>query len=358
MDILDLFYNKVIKEASQGDIDCFLHYNIIFNTFIAEDDLLISGYTNNENVLIPTLYIKNKQKFDCLLIKYVELAKVFYQNTDFDDVRLKDIFESVGNGISKEKLILTLLWLNATYDDFADPISFLEKRIAYFLESQVISDSVIGYSKILKSKIFMEQKKDDIEYETPYRLLFSLENINGRYYLPEVKYGIFNGTIFIYAIQNGSIPLVKNSKEINRCLYKVGEGFNNALTELKDITPSFLLSINLALSYFNSLGFKKIVVSAAFVERWNSAVISIEKSLLSIEERKEYLIKQEGIYQNTTEKLIRTFLRLAYHYDGMDIISYPFEAGSNLTIVIEDLNNCNNQLLAETSILARKKLND
>lgn len=358
MDILDLFYNKVIKEASQGDVDCFLHYNIIFNTFIAEENLLISGHTNNENVFVPTLYIKNKQKFDYLLIKYVKLAYAFYQNTDFDDIRLKETFENAGNGISKEKLILTLLWLNATYDDFEDPISFLEKRIAYFLENRLISDSVIGYSKILKSKIFMEQKKDDIECETPYRLLFSLENVNGRYYLPEVKYGIFEGTIFIYAIQNGNNPLVRNSKEINRCLYKVGEGFNDASNELKDITPSFLLSINLALSYFKTLGFKKIVVSAAFIERWNSAVISIGKSLLSIEERNEYLIKQEVIYQNVTEKLVRTFLRLAYHYDGIDIISYPFDGDSNLTIEITDLNKCNNQLLAETSILVRKKLND
>lgn len=357
MDILDLFYNKVMQEASQGEIDCFLHYNIIFNTYIEEENRMITANSNNSNVIVPTLYIKDKERFNRLLVRYVQLASNFYQNTDFDDIRLNDVFLNAGNGISKEKLILTLLWLNATYEDFANPNLFLEKRISYFLSSQVIPDSVIGYSNILKSTVFMEQVKDDIEYETPYKLLFSLENENGIYYLPEVKYGIFNDTIFISAIQNGNNLLVRDSRKINRCLYKVGEGFNNSIDELKDITPSFLLVINLALSYFADLGFKKIVVSSTYIERWNSAVVSIEKSLLSREEKDDYLKKQELIYQNTTEKLISTFLRLAYHYDGINIISFPFDGDSNLTLEIVNLNHCNNHLLSETSILVRKKLN-
>ena len=37
--LLDLFYNFVIKEAAYGKIDCFFKYNMIFNTKILEDNI-------------------------------------------------------------------------------------------------------------------------------------------------------------------------------------------------------------------------------------------------------------------------------------------------------------------------------
>ena len=62
----------------------------------------------------------------------VDKALKFYDDTNFyEEVRECDFRENE-MGISKEKLIMTLLWSNATIEDFNNPCSYLRKRIAFF----------------------------------------------------------------------------------------------------------------------------------------------------------------------------------------------------------------------------------
>jgi hypothetical protein len=35
-EILDIFYNYILKEAASGVVDCFMKYNICFSTIIRE----------------------------------------------------------------------------------------------------------------------------------------------------------------------------------------------------------------------------------------------------------------------------------------------------------------------------------
>ena len=43
MNILDIFYNHIVEEASNGRVDCFVYYNILFETYIEETDTRITS---------------------------------------------------------------------------------------------------------------------------------------------------------------------------------------------------------------------------------------------------------------------------------------------------------------------------
>jgi len=351
MDVLNIFYNQVVPEASKGRVDCYFYLNILFNTFISENKIFIKESADNEDVIVPTLMIKNKQLFDLLLIKYVNLAKEFYK----DDKQLNEV--KIEN--KEEKLLLTLLWSNATIEDYNDPIHFLEKRIAFMESSLGELKNMFGYSNILDGNIELTIKKDLLVNETPYKMVFSLCNKeNNNYYFPEVKFGIYEDSVYIYAIQNKNQESSPYVKKVNRALYKVGEGFDSNLDNvaiyeegnLKDISASFLVVLNMAIAYFNSLGYQKIIVSSILPTRWNAKRIAIEKAakkfvLLNTENS---IKDQDRIQSNLTEKFLRTFLRLAHHCDGINIMSYPYENDSNLTIYLHNEIKSNNALLNET----------
>ena len=120
MNVLDIFYNEVIKEAREGKVEAYFTYNILFNTLI--DDKLINIENDiNGRLLIPTLKIKNKNLFNDLLIEYTKQAYKFYKSNKYEELDEHDYI----------KTILTLLWSNATSEDFENPLSFLKKRISF-----------------------------------------------------------------------------------------------------------------------------------------------------------------------------------------------------------------------------------
>ena len=65
-EILDLFYNEVLKETATGRVDCGMMYNVLFKTKINDKTIynLDSNIVKNTSLLIPTLIINNKEEFD------------------------------------------------------------------------------------------------------------------------------------------------------------------------------------------------------------------------------------------------------------------------------------------------------
>jgi len=141
---------------------------------------------------------------------------------------------------------------------------------------------------------------------------------------------------------------------LNRIFYKIGEGFENDYKDenLKDITASFLVSLNICLSFFRNLGYKNIIVPSILIERWNAKVnANLNKSKNELD-FKNYESEQLLIQNNLTNKLIRTFLRMKIHYNNINVVAYPGDVDNNLIIKINDENIvCNNNLLNETNNL-------
>lgn len=360
MDVLDIFYNSVIKEATTGRINCFVYYNVVFSTKIYNDKEYDCKITN-DGVLIPTLMIRNKDKFDALLTEYVDMALEFYDDKNFPEEILN--YKSYDNDkkICKEKAILAMLFANASVEDFNNPCDFLRKRIN-FMKNDISCNEEFGYSDILKGNVSLEIKKDVINNETPYQMIFKVTSENGEEYVfPRIKLGISDDVVYIYAIQNHNHDNKDQDntfyKKVNRVLYKVGEGFNENETDtdekLKDITSSFLVSLNMCISYLYRNGYSKIVVPSFLVERWNAKGIAnslrIKYRKLGNRDIDSLMSEQEYIQFNLTNKLIRTFLRLGCHYNNIDVVSLPYEIDSCLNISINDNDIvCNNLLLYET----------
>ena len=355
MNGLDIFYNEIIKEAAKGKIEAYFYYNIIFSTKIVDKD--ITKVEENE-LLVPTLIINDKEKFDRLLLEYIEIAKNFYNEKNFEITDEKN----------KIKTIIASLFSNATLEDFNNPCSFLKKRIDFFNNTKE-EKSELGYSNILDAKVTMKIEKDYIYNETPY--LFSIDAIDindNKYTFPNIKFGISEDTAYIYAIQNEKNLI--NSKKISRTLYKTGEGFDSKEDNyekyeegnLMDVTSSFLLVLNCLFAYLNKNNINKINVPSILVERWNAKEVANQiKNYLNIidsDTYESYSEKHINIQKNLTEKLVRTFLRLKEHYPNIEVQSLPMESDSSLHMFVNNLDECNNTLLEETKnlvILSNKK---
>ena len=371
--ILDIFYNHIIKEAVNGRVECFMMHNILFNTRIYETGVELFGKNENSDLLIPTLQIKNKEEFDNLLVEYVKKALMFYDDSNYRDDYLIDAKEKEKKGISKEKVIMTSLWSNAGIEDFSNPCDFLRKRISYFdlgNLDEYKSAQVIGYSEILESDIECVIKKSKIENETPYHLEINLinpENKQCLFVFPNIYFGINNGKVDVYAIQNNR-DVSNNDKKIMRKMYKVNEGIdlnednfaNYGVGNLKDITPSFVVAANIFCGLLKDNGINDININSILISRFNGMMITLDfikdngiKKNYDNDKLKDMLIKRYNkdiaIQINLTDKFLRTFRRLGYHHSSIGITSYPMEVSSNMTLRMynqEDI--CNNKLLDET----------
>lgn len=373
MNILDIFYNSIIKEAQEGRINSYGKSNIIFSTIIEEDNLYYKAVNKDENLIIPTLVIKDKNRFNNLLIEYVEKAKSFYE--DIND--LENLYE-INENDNKEKFIMTRIWSNATFEDFQNPLDFLRNRIAFF-DNKFKFNNLTGYSDMLKGNIIVNLEKDIIDNETPYKLKIKLiDENNNEVNLPTVKLAIANNKAYIYAIQREQKDYKSNEfgKKVNRSLYKSNHGFDSSTDNydiygsgnLKDVSSSFLMSANICLSILEKNGIEEIVIPSILIQRYNSRNIkyNIQKNK-QIENKKETIDiindkyqnnieSNDKIQENLTEKLIRTFLRLGHHHSNIDISSYPTEIDTSLHMKFNnEVDICNNKLFQETYNLDNKK---
>lgn len=355
-EILDIFYNYILKEAANETVNCFIQYNSSFSSIIEE--LYLKNTVKQEDSFTPTLIIKDMNQFNYLLTTYVELASNFYSDDNYyEEVLSGDYYEE--DKISKEKTIMTLLWSNATYEDFNDPISFLRKRINYL--SNQIEGINLGYSNLLDGEITIEIEKDKIVNETPYAMHITLNKEGKQYQFPKISFGIDQDTVDFYAITNPNKEESDYNKKVNRKLYKVNEGFDKSIDNdelygsgnLSDITTSFVVAADIALSFFQKLGYYKFNAASILPVRWNAKRKANEKKSKGNEETLQELENEQlRIQTNLTEKFLRTWNRVVYHHTNLEVVSYPFEQSSNLKIKVKEIEDqVNNPLLNEIKAL-------
>lgn len=372
MNDINVFYDEIINEASTGRVDCFFMMNLLFSTYLKEENKTIEAKKDDDGrYLIPTLVIKNKESFNKLLTEYLTLARTkydltkYYEALEFSDIKNH---EQVIN-----KLILTTLWANATYDDFSDSEEFLRKQIS-FLKDNTFSEynepTIIGYSEMLGGYVEIENISEPILNETPNSLKISLvePETNEKYTFPLVRYGIKDGKCYIYAVQKNKKFDIDNNfkKKVNRKLFKIGENFdtkndtyeNYKEGNLKDVSASFVVASNIALGLLSSKGINDIVVPSILIERWNAKEKNIIVRSGREENKEEYIETNKDehneIQRNLTEKLLRTFLRIISHNNTFEVMSYPFDIDSSLHIRTSPELDCNNSLLNETFLIGEK----
>ena len=361
-DIKKIFYEGIVPEAMQGKINVYFNYSVAFSTYIVPSNKKYVCKLDNQELEIPMLVIKDKELFDKWLTLYVYKALDFYDDGNFyDEIKYGKYDDK--NMICKEKLILVCLFANATVEDFNDPINFLRKRIN-FMNNHSNEKRPLGYSDDLKANIDVIICKDTINNEGTGQFIIKAYDEREKYIFPRVKFGISDDMVYVYAIQNEDENTGELSKKINRRLYKVGEGFVDLGNEEnpKDITASFLVVLNMFIRYFNDRGYTKIIVPSMLNVRWNSKKIihdaKYKKGKIDLSKKIELDRQLEYIQSNLTNKLIRTFLRLACHYNNIDVTAFPYEIDSSLHMEINNAipAKCNNKLLYGTGEMIGNKM--
>lgn len=345
MDNKEIFY-EVAKEAREGyvsiDGDPF---PICFNTKGID-----FSYEFNKDY--PVVTINDKEQFFNYLDIYIEKElKLNRKHPKF--VRDEDK--------NFRKMLISYLFVNGSITDFENPINMLRRNIS-FLDNNVFDNfsSTIKSSSLLDSEIVIKNEVQSIMMETKNLMTFNLVSENDYYTLPSISYGIDNETCYIYSIMQDKRFDNKDGtfrKKINRLLYKLNEGvMENESLEYKnykdgfsdyypenvsDISLSFLLSLSLFIRLLESKNISNVKVITYLPLRYLSRdEVSIGNS--DLEKRNDL------IQENATNKLIRTFLRCAYHINGIEVLSLPYEIDEYLNIKIKNTQNINNELLNDT----------
>ena len=117
------------------------------------------------------------------------------------------------NIYDKIKYYLTLLWVNATYEDLRNPVRFIQKYIDF--NNNPLFEDEFTYASNIES--FNAQIN-----------LFDNGKENN-YYLPSICYGISGDICYIYSIQNSGMFASDPGfeKKIKKLLYKMNENVSS-----------------------------------------------------------------------------------------------------------------------------------
>lgn len=211
--------------------------------------------------------------------------------------------------------------------------------------------------------------------ETPYvfksRIKY-IENDKAKYYdLPNISYGISNNTAYIYAIQRSKKS--NDSKKINRFLYKVNKDlvdsdefyeYMNSKDEgifypenITDVTHNSVLALSIFLGILKRENITQIVAVDYLPLRYQSKQeanirkVNLLKVIYNEQEIENKISEfndiQDRNQNNMTNKFIRTFNRVNYHLNNLNILAFPGEIDNSMHIKIND-NRIENHHLINT----------
>ncbi|MFV0274890.1 MAG: hypothetical protein ACK5HL_01450 [Bacilli bacterium] len=356
---MDKLFYDIINEAKDGTIiidgDDF---PIGFNTII--NNKVLSFINPN----FPTLIINDYNKFLDRLNYFVQLS--LNKRNKFP----KFVFEN-----SKIKLLIAYLFVNVTSEDFSNPINLIERNIGFLEDTTLDSNININLDNAFnQSTIKIKSIKESIFMETPNKLEISLNKQNSSFKLPSISYGILqnqNGEkeCYIYSILNSNKQdndeiSKQYSKKISRQLFKLNSGIDNNESDefidfknkksnfypenISDVSVNAVLSLSIFISLLKINKINKIKVVSYLPLRFLSREINSNVYKEENEEKYNKLNnRNEFIQSNATEKFLRTFNRVAFHMNCIDIKSMPYEYSEFMEIHLTNDNKINNEIIKE-----------
>lgn len=340
------------------------NWPIAFNTILEEKQFL-----NSRN--ITTLMIQNKKDLLEVIIKYIQLE--LNQNRP----HMPYTFDKERNHI---KQLIAYLFVNATTEDFLNPIQLVERNIN-FLKDQTFQNLQNGKSitlgeAFLGSKLEIKNTYQNISMETPQKLEFKLtkeeEGTTLSFQLPEISYGITQNDVgdlicYIYSILNPKETIPKSiaentyRKKINRLLYKLNNHVLDAESEeykefkkgdstyypenISDVSPSAVLSLLVFIHLLEQKKINKICVVPYLPLRYLSREQTAEEK--EGQQKEQLLERNHRITENTTNKFLRTFFRAQYHMKNLKITALPYEQSEFLELKIANVLEEYNSILLE-----------
>ncbi len=278
---------------------------------------------------IPNFYIQDYNKFYQLLNEYVLSALKFYD--------LEFNYHNI-------KRVLTYIWSNITDSEMNEIEKYINKYISFINDNLLSDKKGIKYTSLGMLKYNVS--KQSIKQETPYCFKSYFEDINSgsKYSLPRISFGISNGICYIYAIQN------KDSKINIDPVYnlKIKDSFktiNSSIKKYRNVTPSFVVTLTLFLSFLSENGINKIKVEGPLpIRHLNRKLVTdyrikfeTKRAILKGETlevfKKELIEKRLLNDNNSTVKFTNCFNRLKLHFDNVFLSKCDLESGMILTVM-------------------------
>lgn len=361
---------EIINEASFGKVvidgDDF---QIAFNTIIYDNNKEVFNNLQDNNY--PSLIIKNKNIFLEKLTKYI---KLFFRHGRKTPNFSKNVERN------KIKLIISFIFANATTEDFLNPINLLNRNIQFLKDNtfSYLDDSIYTeeLNNFLNSSIKIKNTMQSVFMETPNRIDMSfiknIEGLNVEYILPSISYGIVEENnekvCYIYTLLHPKVKKPKNpiqekyDKKISREMYKINSGVSENESEeyktynnqndyypenISDVSPSAVLSLVI----FISLLFKENITRIKAVPYLPIRFLARDISINDNERKSKINEMQERniiIQRNITDKFIRTFRRVSYHFSNFNINYFPYEINEYMEISLSNFDShFNNDVLED-----------
>lgn len=265
----------------------------------------------------------------------------------------------------KDKLVhaMSVVWLNATADDYENPIQFL-KRYTDFLKDKTFDEfwraKQIHKIQTLQNCSLEISKSEQQEFqETPTSIKFRVHKENVEKELPRIAYGISKGVAYIYGIQSPQRD--KNEvddpviKKVNRSRFKIND-MSNIPQDYRNVylkqEPYAYISLFVFLSMLKQKNINRIVMPAYLPERYESKEQLINERMI----RKTYDLKNardtkkwigelaessndhKRIQYNITNKFLSYMARMECDIPGIEIKSTPEETNGSLIVDISKMN--------------------
>lgn len=359
----EVFY-ELIKEAKDGNIMIDNQvWPIGFNTIIYNDGTLSCEYSNDKN--ISCLVIKDEEKFFEYLEDYIE--KELSKNR-------KHIYLFEDEEKNHMKFLMSYLMVNATTEDFLNPINYIKRSIEFLEDStfdylnESVSLQVDGV--FTECKLRIKNTKQSVMMETPNRMELSIIKDTGEdvleYKLPTISYGISTENdrkvCYVYSLLNPknkkdmSDEEIKFSKKIGRLLYKINSGIeeddDNQLFDISKVSPSAVLSLTTFLSLLYSEEIYDVKAVPYLPLRYLSRDIVARKDGINL----DLLERNQMIQDNVTNKFMRTFLRASHHLESSEVTLLPYQLDEFLHFKLGNKIETDNVVLNETVSSIRKNL--
>lgn len=337
---------RAISELSMGKLYYHEHtYDLKINAGQEEKVSKLTPFGES----IPTIKIDNKAAFEAATRELLDFTdnnpQLFWIKSRADQKPEK----------TRED-VLAQIWFNATEEDFRSPVSFIERQIAFMKDDTF--DYLLEQRRTIGgdfkgSRLSVDVVQQSGSNEAPYMMNFTLEGQDGaKCQIPSVRYAIEqreNGekTGYIFAIQTPKNIEPKEedlrlSKKMNRYFYKINDGVLKSESleyqdyrerrsdgedmssvpypeNISDVTVSSVLSLSAALKMMIDRGITHIRVPYFCPLRFQA------HARLGQEE-------QYRIQDNTSNKFIRTFKRVSYHFPAVVVEKVDIHGYTNIRI--------------------------
>ena len=329
-------------------------------------NILRNPSLNNETK--PVIVVNNYKKFIELLREgYEKAVELYFEECTDKNWGENGILKLPGHVINN---YLMFIWQRMKPEDFNDPEKFLtiqnkmnkDTTLSKYNKEKYIGEIEALNNNVLCIKNGIADKWDESDRQMEITI-YDKKYYYDRYMalkpyclLPLIRYGIYekNGKKICYigSIQNRK-PYLKDSeydvktdinKKVNRAKFKANENVPEENTE--NVEPANILALSIFVDIMNEEGINDFEIQSSFVldyenhekrskeveeefeKHWSNKE-NQERNPEAYEDALYYkernYNKQDIISEIKTERMIKTFERILYHYPNSKIVSYPGE---------------------------------